>query len=59
LPEAKSNTKGGLCKKNSQLPIVDEASELPPDPKLKKFGRAPARPVYARFEYLKEPNQLL
>ncbi len=39
--------------------MVDEAQELPPDPKLKKFGRAPAPPVYARFEYLKEPTQLL
>ena len=39
--------------------MVDEAYELPPDPKIKKFGWAPAPPVYARFEYLKEPYQLL
>ena len=39
--------------------MVDKAQKLPPESKIIKFGRAPARPVYARFDYLKEPNQLL
>ena len=28
---------------NGQLEMVDEAIELPPDPKVKIFGRPPAR----------------
>ena len=40
-----------------QLEMVDEAIELPPDPKVKEFGRK--KKVKVRLDYITEPTELL
>lgn len=44
---------------NTELEEVDEQQELPPDPKVKLFGRQPGPIIKVRFDYTPEPTQLL
>lgn len=41
------------------LPMVDEFPELPPDPKIKFFGRYPETAVAVRLAYIEDPKDVL
>lgn len=41
------------------LDSVDEQLELPPDPKIRVYGRAPARQIRVRQEYTTDPTSIL
>jgi len=46
-------------KKMPSLAPVDERPELPPDPKIKFFGRNLESAVAVRLEYIKDPKEVL
>lgn len=58
-PVEHSKTKS--LKIGNSLAMVDENQELglDTDPKVKKFGRYPARPIYVKFTYTSEPTEIL
>lgn len=39
--------------------MVDELPELPPDPKIRYFGRYPETAVAVRLTYIDEPKEIL
>ena len=38
---------------------VNEKDEFGPDPKIRKFGRHPAKPIYVKLGYTPEPTEIL
>jgi len=41
------------------LAMVDELPELPPDPKIRFFGRYPETAVAVRLSYIEDPKDVL
>jgi hypothetical protein len=39
--------------------MVDEGPELPPDPKIRYYGRYPETAIAVRQEYINDPNAML
>ena len=46
-------------KMQPNLAMVDEGPELPPDPKVRWYGRYPETAVAVRLDYIEDPKDML